>query len=1680
MFKKTLPLLIILIFIFPKILSAQTVLNPGDLVFLGINADVTGSGKIVTVLFLVDVDGGTIINFTDIGWDNDTSEFKREFGPGDFHFPYNVNAPIVKGTILEINLNLLDDPFTSGIEGVYDPVIGGARKGDQLFAYQVSLDDDDHDDPTFITGLTTYVDASTNDLLWDSAVINNYTSSLPASLVNGDTAIRLHSGITHMDNWQFDCDLMSAGETINGKPADIRAAVYNLANWEASDTDTYSPEGNASCTYTVYCEPPVLTSFSATENSCVGDPITITIVGSLNEATEWEILKGGCSGTVIGTTETNTFMFNMTGSDTYAVRPSGGCAPSSSLCLTNDINLESVKPIVITKNITVELNESGAATILASDINNGSTDNCGIASIALDKTSFTCADLGAAISVDLTVTDTSGNVETGSALVTIVDKVSPVALTNNLTVYLDAAGEASISANDINNNSTDNCTIASLSLNKTNFDCSNLGENTVTLTVKDNSGNSSSVDAKVTVVDTTIPTIIGKDITVYLSTDGSISINPIDVDNGSSDNCGIVSRELSVTTFTCTDIGKKNELTYTVEDISGNSNSTKVTVTVKDTEKPLVYTNNVTVQLDGSGAATILASAIDNTSTDNCGIASIALDKTSFTCADVGAVSVVLTVIDTSGNSETKSATVTVVDSKLPEAKSNDITITLNLAGQASISTDDIDNNSTDNCSIASLSLNKTNFDCSNLGENTVTLTVKDNSGNSSSVDAKVTVVDTTIPTIIGKDITVYLSTDGSISINPIDVDNGSSDNCGIVSRELSVTTFTCANIGSNELTYTVKDVSGKSNFITVYVIVEDELNPNVITKNKTVQLDANGNASLTVADINNGSTDNCGIASITLDKTSFSCTDLGDVSVVLTVTDTSGNSATSTAIVTVGDAILPVAKSKGITLTLNAAGEAIIATSDIDNNSTDNCSIASLSLSKTNFDCSNLGENTVTLTVTDNSGNFITTDATVTVVDTTIPIIAGKDITVYLSTDGSISINPIDVDNGSADNCGIVSRNLSATTFTCTDIGSNTLTYTVEDVSGNSNSTTVTVTVLDTEKPLVYTNNVTVQLDGSGVATIVASAIDNGSSDNCGIASITLDKTSFTCADLGDVVVLLTVTDTYGNKSTTSAIVTVVDLISPTIITQDITIYLGADGLVSISVEDINNGSSDACSQVTYSLDKTNFSCSDLGQNRVTLTGIDTEGNNNNATAKVTILDVISPIIQCLPDQRVAVNTSCNVVLDDYTKIVTYTDNCPTGLIVVQNPVAGTVLSVNTEISMDVTDASGNKSTCTFMLIPEDTLAPELIAPQDQTLGLNSSCEISIHDYRSLVGVNDFCDSNVVLIQSPSIGTMISEETVITISAMDASGNESNCSFLLRVTDVLAPVPFIALLPTITATCQVNVVDAPIAIDSCQGTIIGQSNSELQFENPGSYTISWSYDDGNGNVTWQNQQVVIEDLILPVAIAKDFSFVNAENHLFLDVEDIDNGSYDNCNIESMKLSNYDFSCFPIGDYPVTLTVTDSSGNTDETTVIVSVDGDDLDDDLILDNCDEDMDGDGVINSEDNCPSTPNTDQLDTDQDGIGDVCDANDVVFSKGFSPNGDGHRDYFEIENVYKYPKNSLYVYNRNGRLVFEAQGYNNDWNGHLNGNASKRLPAGAYYFNFDKGTQEQPAQGWIYINY
>src|SRR5690606_40810530 len=104
--------------------------------------------------------------------------------------------------------------------------------------------------------------------------------------------------------------------------------------------------------------------------------------------------------------------------------------------------------------------------------------------------------------VELSVTDSDGNTATCEFTVTVLDNEAPVAVCQDLTLDLDpVTGTVNITAADVNNGSTDNCGIASMTLDISSFDCSMIGANTVTMTVTDNSGNSTTCTSTVTIQD---------------------------------------------------------------------------------------------------------------------------------------------------------------------------------------------------------------------------------------------------------------------------------------------------------------------------------------------------------------------------------------------------------------------------------------------------------------------------------------------------------------------------------------------------------------------------------------------------------------------------------------------------------------------------------------------------------------------------------------------------------------------------------------------------------------------------------------------------------------------------------------------------------------------------------------------------------------------------------------------------------------------------------------------------------------------------------------------------------------------------------------------------------------------------------------------------------------------------
>ncbi|NQX85521.1 MAG: HYR domain-containing protein, partial [Flavobacteriaceae bacterium] len=589
-------------------------------------------------------------------------------------------------------------------------------------------------------------------------------------------------------------------------------------------------------------------------------------------------------------------------------------------------------PNAVCSDYTVQLDSSGSAVIVAADIDGGSNDAQGGVTLAVSSSSFDCSNLGVN-SVTLTVTDSSGQIATCVASVTVVDNLEPNVAT---PVAVSVSTDTGCTATNVTLDTpiaTDNCLLASITNNApTVFP---LGDTTVTWTVTDSSGNTAVVTQVVTVVDDEMPSITAPaNVTVDTNT-GCTATNVSLGTPAAGDNCtGAFLSNDAPAAFPLGD----TTVTWTVTDGSENTNTATQLVTVVDTEVPsLTAPADITVDANTGCTATNVVLGTPTTS-DNC---TISVSNNAPTAFPLGNTSVIWTVTDSSGNSVTATQMVTVIDNTAPTAVVQDISVTIDATGNASITAAEIDNGSFDACGIASMVVEPTSFNCSSIGTNPVLFTVTDASGNSSSATANVTVLDDESPSITTPaNVTVTIDTGCTATNVTLDTPIAT-DNCSVASLVNNAPTI--FPLGNTEVTWTATDSAGNVTTAIEIVTVLDNTNPTVVTQDVSVNLDENGNVSITAEMIDNGSSDACGIGSMSVSPSSFSCSEIGTNSVTLEVTDVSGNTSSAAATVTVIDNEPPsITAPTALTVNTNTGCTATNVNLGTPTN-TDNCSVASL-----------------------------------------------------------------------------------------------------------------------------------------------------------------------------------------------------------------------------------------------------------------------------------------------------------------------------------------------------------------------------------------------------------------------------------------------------------------------------------------------------------------------------------------------------------------------------------------------------------------------------------------------------------------------------------------------------------------------------------------------------------------
>lgn len=441
--------------------------------------------------------------------------------------------------------------------------------------------------------------------------------------------------------------------------------------------------------------------------------------------------------------------------------------------------------------------------------------------------------------------------------------------------------------------------------------------------------------------------------------------------------------------------------------------------------------------------------------------------------------------------------------------------------------------------------------------------------------------------------------------------------------------------------------------------------------------------------------------------------------------------------------------------------------------------------------DLNNISKGSYQVAVTDGNNCSATSTFVVNQNDSELPIISAKDIILQLDETGNASITADDINNGSADNCGIASMVVSQTSFSCSNIGENIDTLIVTDVNGNISKATFTVMVEDKTAPVVFANNITLQLDETGNASITAEDINNSSTDNCGIASMVISQSSFSCSKIGENIDTLIVTDVNGNISKAVFTVNVEDKIAPVVVTNNITLQLDENGSASLTAEDVNNGSTDNCRIASMVISQTSFSCENTGDNNVTLTITDASGNVSTGDAVVKVIDLIAPSITAPASVSITVKEGEVPVVELGSPVTS--DNC--GIKEVTNDAPQAFAEGLTVVTWSVTDNSENVSTAVqhVEIIVQHNQLPEILSMTSNTpveLGEASEMEAEFRDDNlksATFNWGDGATSNGNIVGQKIYGTHVYAEEgeyTVTLSIIDEAGETASIEYVNTVVD--------------------------------------------------------------------------------------------------------------------------------------------------------------------------------------------------------------------------------------------------------------------------------------------------------
>ncbi|MCY2688763.1 beta strand repeat-containing protein, partial [Salinimicrobium sp. TH3] len=1043
-------------------------------------------------------------------------------------------------------------------------------------------------------------------------------------------------------------------------------------------------------------------------------------------------------------------------------------------------NITRVDQNVIVKDITApetvtlaDVTGECSATVVAPT----TSDNCAGTITATTDAPLTYSEQGEYV-VTWTFNDGNGNITTVDQNVIVKDITAPEDIT-----LADVTGECSATVTAPT--TSDNCAGTITATTDAPLTYSEQGEYVVIWTFKDGNGNITTVDQNVIVKDITAPeavtlqTVTGNcEVTVTAPT--------------TEDNCAGTITGTTSDPLVYTDLGTYT-ITWTFDDGNGNATNVDQTVVVQNNTAPVAP---VLADAVAECQITLPAPTTSNACT---GETITGTTNDPLTYSEQGEYIITWTFDDGDGNVVTSNQNVIINDTTAPE------TITLaDVTGECSATV--TAPTSTDNCAGTITATTEDALTYTEQGEYVVTWMFDDGNGNITRVDQNVIVKDVTAPEAITlADVTGECSATVTAPTT--------SDNCAGTITATTDAPLTYNEQGEYVVTWTFNDGNGNITTVDQNVIVKDITAPETVTlADVTVECSATVTAPTT--------SDNCaGTITATTDAL-LTYSEQGEYVVIWTFNDGNGNITTVDQNVIVKDLTAPEA----ITIA-NVTGEC--SATVVAPTTSDNCAGTITATTDDALTYTEQGEYVVTWTFNDGNGNITTVDQNVIVNDTTAP-----DAVTLQTVTGNCEVTV--TAPTTEDNCAGTITGTTSDPLVYTDLGTYTITWTFDDGNGNATNVDQTVVVQNNTAPVAP---VLVDAVAECQITVPAPTTSNACTGET-ITGTTNDPLTY--SEQGEYIITWTFDDGDGNVVTSNQNVIINDTTAPEAITL-------ADVTGECSATVVAPTTTDNCAGTITATTEDALTYTEQGEYVVTWTFDDGNGNITRVDQNVIVKDVTAPEAITLAD--VTGECSATVVAP------TTSDNC-----------AGTITATTDApltyseqgeyvVTWTFNDGNGNITTVDQNVIVKDITAPEAITLADVT----GECSATV----TAPTTSDNCAGTITATTDAPLTYTEQGEYVVTWTFNDGNGNITTVDQNVIVKDTTAPDA--VTLQTVTGNCEVTVT-APTTEDNCAGTITGTTPDPLVYSELGTYTITWTFDDGNGNATNVDQTVVVQNNTAPVA----------------------------------------------------------------------------------------------------------------------------------------------------------------------------------------------------------------------